>query len=344
MLPPRVLDLFAVQYGHVAKEQLRNELTNAERKQVYRHPEVERVTSRVLHHRATGPSLGAQLILPVLHAAPGGRLWDVSAALWWGFGRDRAPVVHVARHRYPVPDPIGRVHYVSDLDPEDTCTHRGIPIARPERVILGIAATETHLAHPTARVRRRDGQEYLDALWPAITRTELVLEHAWRLGLIDGNYIHKLCERESGRGHAGIVVLRALLKTRPPDHRPTESGLELRFESTIGAAASQLERQITVDDGEGRIGRVDYMATKRPLVFEINGEAFHTSTIDRDRDERRYERLIACGLSVVVLWQYDVWHDAGRVAEIVRHFLMTDLGPPQLYRPTSAPWELLHTP
>lgn len=263
----------------------------------------------------------------MLDAGPLGWLWSKTAATWWGLGRWRLTPVHVGRPRNSSRPPQGaQLHELRHVDPRDVTDHHGIPIARPERVLRWLAGALTH-RWPTRP----------DIAYDRLART---VDHAWREGLVDGRYLHELAERTGGKGRSGIVVLREVLASRPPDYLPAGSGAEERFEALLPAEVrAQLRRQVSVYD-HCPIGVLDYEARRWPLAIEINGEQWHTAFADREADRRRYERLLALGYSVLVLWQYDVWHDAGSVRAVVEHLLAHPDPVPTLHRPTPAPWEL----
>jgi very-short-patch-repair endonuclease len=167
----------------------------------------------------------------------------------------------------------------------------------------------------------------------------VLLDHAWRQRLIDGPYLHDLASRSGGRGRSGIVVLRQVLDTRPPDYRPAGSRLEERFEEIVSPVVrSELRRQVTVDV-EPVIRTVDHRLDRWPLIVEVNGEAWHTSLTDRAADAERYERMLELGFSVVVFWEYDVWHDHATVRRSLDHLLLNPDPVPTLHRPTPAPWD-----
>lgn len=321
MLPGSALDLFARQHALVARHQLRDHCTEVERRRLARHRDIERMGPRVLRHRAGVVDLGQQLLLPVLDAGRDALLWGRAATHWWGFGRFRAFPVHVTRPRNGTRAPhIGIVHVTKHLDPAlDRTVHRGIPIARPERLILWLARVDTE----------RYGHE-VGAL-----RLERTLDHAWREQLIDGRRLHDLAARCAGKGNSGIVILRELLESRPPDYRPTDSNLEKRWEEAVGALARSFRRQVVLG-GDSPIGRFDQVHRNRPLVVEIHSEKFHTMPSDIADDQVRAERLVAAGYGVVIYWEYDIWHDA----PTVRRSLQQILARPheaRIHRPTRAP-------
>lgn len=327
MLPGCVLELFADQYSVVGRHQLRDRCTPAERRRLVRHPDIELVGPRVLRHRAGVPDLGQQLSVPVLDAGRGALLWGRAATHWWGFGRFRAFPVHVAKPKDGTRGQhLGIVHTTRVIDPDrDVTTHRGIPIVRPERLLLWLARADTE----------RYGHE-IGAL-----RLERTLDHAWREGLVDGHRIHDLAIRCSGKGNSGIVILRELLESRPPDYRPTDSNLEKRWEEVVGEMAGSFRRQVVLGD-DAPIGRFDQVHVDRPLVVEIHSEKFHTMPSDIADDERRLAALVAAGFGVVVYWEHDIWHDAATVRSSLSDILRR---PPtaRVFRPTPAPYSLLPT-
>lgn len=325
MLPEPVIDLLRNQYGLLAWHQLTDPVTAADRRRIGRHPDIERLTPRVLRHRVAAPCREQRVLAGVLDAGPGGQLWGKSSSSLWGFGRFRSPCPHVAVRRTVIRgERLAQVHLVRHLT-VDVTSHLGIPTARPEETVLWIAGMWTH----------RWGPSGFDI---ALERTGRTLDHAWRLGLIDGERIHSLCASNRGRGRSGIVVLRQLLDERPPDYRPSGSALEDRFESVLPPRLRRdFERQVPLGD-DRPIGIVDYCHRSRPLVVEINGEVFHTSISDRQHDDERYRRLVAAGFEVVVVWEYDVFHQPNR---IVRALEQVTAGPhvPRVIRPTNAPWD-----
>ncbi len=325
MLPDPVLELFRNQVGLVARHQIRLVEPNRQaRRTIYRNPDLEVVTSRVLRHRAVAPSREQAVMTAVLDAGPDALLWGKSGATLFGFGRDRILPAHVAvpRHR-ELATSFGQVHVISHLDPRDRTRHLEVPVARPEAIVLWIAGAFTH----------RFGHEV------AVQRAGRVLDQAWRQRLINGRFLHDMAARSGGRGRSGIVVLRQLLMERPPDYQPAGSGLEERFEEIVTPeTARRLRRQVTVDV-EPVVRTVDYRLDEWPLIVEINGEAWHTSLTDRAADDERYERFLALGFSVVVFWEYDVWHDAQTVRRAMDRLASHPDRVPTLHRPTPAPWD-----
>ncbi|MFP5321189.1 MAG: DUF559 domain-containing protein [Acidimicrobiia bacterium] len=326
MLPDPVVHLLRRQRGLLATRQLRD-LPASERRRVLEHePDLERLTPRVLRHRVVERSREQHLLASVLDAGEGAGLWGKSGAAFWGFGRFRSARPHVGVPRTVVRgDRLGQIHLLRHLEPTSMTSHDDIPIGRPEEIVLWLAGMWTH----------RWGPSGLDL---AVLRTGASLDHAWRNRLIDGRRIHALCERSGGRGRSGIVVLREVLRTRPPDYKPAGSALEDRFESTLPLdLRGRLERQVAVGD-DALIGVVDYRHRRRPLIVEINGEAVHASITARTADADRYAGLVAAGYEVMVVWEYDVFHQPHRIVTALREVEASPFEP-RVIRPTRAPWE-----
>lgn len=324
MLPDPVVELLRRQRGLAAHHQIRLiEPNPTARRAVYRHPDLDVASPRVLRHRAAAPCPEQDLLLGVLDAGPDALLWGKSGACHWGYSRFRLLPPHVAvRRRNVKGDRLAQIHALRHFDAIDRTVHADVPVARPETILLWLAGMWTH----------RFGHELAER-WTAVA-----IDQAWRQRLVSGPYIHDLAAQSGGKGRSGIVVLRAVLEQRPPDYQPAGSRLEERFENVVGAAARQLDRQVTVD-AETAIRTVDYRARPWPLVIEINGEAFHTSLTDRAADRERYDRLLDLGFSVAVFWEYDIWHDAMTVQEATTRLVRTPDSIPTLHRPTKAPWQ-----
>lgn len=325
MLPHTVIELLRIQFGLIARHQIRTiEPSRQARRALYRDPALEAITARVFRHRVVPPSPEQSVMVGVLDAGPDAILWGKSATTHWGFGRHRLLPPHVAVPRSNRKGGrVGQVHVITSLEPCDRTFHVDVPIARPEVAVLWLAGMWTH----------RVGHD-LAAMF-----TATALDQAWRQRLINGPFIHELAGRSGGKGRSGIVVLRTVLEDRPPDYQPAGSRLEERFEEVVGpVVAKHLDRQVTVD-AESAIRTVDFRCRGWPLIVEINGEAFHTSLTDRAADRERYDRLRDLGFSVVVFWEYDVWHDAAAVRAAMTRLVRNPDRLPTLHRPTKAPWE-----
>ena len=254
MLPESVIDLLRSQHGVLADHQLVDRLDPPDRRRVFQHPELERLTARVRRHRVTPVTAVQAAMAAVLDHGRHAMLWGKSAAAHWGFGPFRITPVHVAvpRPHRSRPAGLGQRHVLGSIGEADRTTFDGIPISRPELTLLWIAGALTH----------RFGHER------AAAKFEPILDDAWRRRLVDGCWLHALAERAGGRGRSGIVVLRQALEQRPPSYRPAGSRLEERFESILPERVRvDLARQVTVGV-EPVVRTVDYRCRRWPLVAE----------------------------------------------------------------------------
>ena len=67
--------------------------------------------------------------------------------------------------------------------------------------------------------------------------------------------------------------------------------------------------------GEEWAGRVDFRDYELALVAEINSEKHHSSLVDKAADAARLARLEAAGLTVLVFWDTQVWHEPATVIQ-----------------------------
>ncbi|MCD9622720.1 DUF559 domain-containing protein [Rhabdothermincola salaria] len=130
-----------------------------------------------------------------------------------------------------------------------------------------------------------------------------------------------MLEDLQGRGRPGIRTMRSILEDRSdPDYRPTDSNLEHRFEQILrDHDVAGFERQVTIGDDGGVIGRVDYTHRQATVIVEIQSELYHRSLVDRERDQVRLGRLRASGWTVLEIAEVDVWHQPGRVVATLRN-------------------------
>lgn len=324
-----ITELLHLQNGALAHRQLRRlEPDCGERRRVRRRLGLEPVAPNVLGLPVFDDELARALTVRVLDAGEPACLWGKTAATWFGASRYRLQPVHIARDRsqrrarWPEAT---ELHHIRDLDSDNIILHRGVPTIRPEHAWLWLCGMYTHRFphHPAYAQKKCD-----DAL-----------EHLWTMELIHGPTLHRIVEDGGGRGRSGIVHARAVLETHPPDYQPYGSGTERRFHQLTGIDKDQFTKQVPIRD-HSPIGVVDFAAKPWPLIVEINGERWHTSIPDRRRDDERYARCLALGYSVVVWWEFDIWHDPRTVIETTRRLLRNPDPVPTLHRPTPAPWEL----
>src|SRR5262245_40841937 len=204
---------------------------------------------RVLRRAGAPWTKASPLMCAVLDAGPGAVLSHGAAAAWWGLpGFDLRPI-DVTRPRGLTGAPAtvaDRVHDVLTLATAQVTVLEGIPIVRPERLILELCAT----AHPA--------------------RAERALDTGWAKGLYSGESLRRIHSDLAASGRSGIVLMRELLAARPPGWVPPASNLEARFMAVAREAGlGEWRRQVDVGSDHRWCGRVDFVSTVLPLIVEV---------------------------------------------------------------------------
>lgn len=228
---------------------------------------------------------------------------------------------HQLRRHVPDRNERRRVHRHSDLEAMTprVLRHRAVPPSREQAVMAAVLD-----AGPDARLWSRSAATLL-----GFGRDRILPAHV-----------------AVPRRHTKYAPLGRLHVIRDLDPRDVTTHLDIpvgRPEVVLlwiaGALTHRfLRRQVTID-ASPVIRTVDYRVDDRPLIVEINGKAWHTSLTDRAADRERYERCKSLGFSVVVYWEYDVWHDAATVRRTLDGILEQPDRMPTLHRPTPAPWD-----
>jgi very-short-patch-repair endonuclease len=149
-------------------------------------------------------------------------------------------------------------------------------------------------------------------------RLERLLDWFWNERLLDGATLDRTVRELARRGRTGSTLMRELAATRGAGYVPPASTLERRFEQVLEQHLVPSMRRQVDSGGESWSGRVDFRHRSLPLVVEVHSEKHHTSLVDRADDARRRRALEDDGLEVVIVWDYEVWHEPGVVADRVR--------------------------
>ena len=128
--------------------------------------------------------------------------------------------------------------------------------------------------------------------------------------------LHRMLPELAERGRTGITLMRELLANRPMGYIAPASGLEDRVIRLLDDAGIKTKRQVDVG-GDDWIGRTDLLVVGTNVVIEVDSARFHTSLLDRKRDERRDEELRAAGFAPVRVTEEDVWHAPEKVVRTV---------------------------
>lgn len=251
-------------------------------------------SARVLRSSAAPVTARARVMAAVLDVS--GPAWAshrTAAALWGVPGFDLVPpetiALHADRH---VVGALGRVHRGRDLPARWLTVLDGIPVVRPELMVLQLCGSE----HPG--------------------RAERALDNAWRRRLLSGRSVEALLADMGDRGRTGIGLLRELFAGRGVGYVPPASGLEARFESILDQhGLPPMARQVDLGDDEHWCGRVDYVHRPHRVVAEIDSKTYHSALLDRVADADRQRLLEAAGFDVVRLTDTQVWHRPNEVVE-----------------------------
>ena len=233
----------------------------------------------------------------VFDAGPTAHLSHLAAAWLWGVaGGRRRPVITRTLDGPPVTSG-AFVHRVRLLPDAWTTVLDGIPVVRPELMLLGVCATE-----PLGRAAR-------------------ILDNAWSRRLLSGPSLQALLDDLGRRGRNGVAMLRELLDERGDDYVPPASNLESRVKSLLdGAGLGTFARQVDVGEQQWS-GRVDFVSTRWPLVVEVQSELHHTALTDVVADAARRAWIERDGFVVVEITDDEVWTDPSVALDRIRNAL-----------------------
>ncbi len=289
--------LAATQLGVVERRQARRLLTNHQATS-HRLNRGEWVSDgpRLLRHVAAPMTPRQRALAAVVDAGEGAALSHASAAALWGLPGFALEPAHVTIHRraHPVRDPLGTVHRVRAFSLAHRTVLDGIPVVRPELLMLQLCATT-----PPGRAER-------------------LLDRAWSMRLLSGASTRRVLDEVAGSGVHGVSVLRELLAARGPDYVPPASGLEGRFAELLRrSGAAPMDRQVDLG-GDHWCGRVDFVDRSCGLVVEIDSERYHSALSDQASDAAREAELRDAGFTVLRFTDFQVFHRPSEVIERIR--------------------------
>jgi len=257
---------------------------------------LERLTRRVLRVPGAPATPLQQVLVGVLDASPNVFAGGTTAASLWGVTGHRLSPVHVVRGDGGSSRRSGSaiVHRIAGLGEEHVTVLDGIPVIRPEVVVLQLCGS----VHPQ--------------------RAASALDNLWRRRLTSGPSLRRTLGQLAGSGRNGVVVLRELLDERGDGYVPPASGLEGRVDTILRRAGEPpLRRQVDVGDDRW-IGRVDFRDPDCPLIVEVQSEMYHSALVDKEHDARRLADLRAAGFEVVEVTDTQAWHRPDEVVAAVR--------------------------
>ena len=233
--------------------------------------EFNRRARGVIELAGVGHSWEQDVLAAVLSASAEALASHRSAARLWGF-RTIDDEVEISI-RYPRKATLEGVviHSIRDLEPQDRTVVDGIPVTTPERTICDLG-----LIFPETEVHR-------------------ILRHAIANGLVVPRDLWNMRQRTSKQGRNGTGVLERVLKALPETTSFAESGLEIQFleiceQFQIPSPVSQLPVRVS-----GRNFRLDFAWVAERVFVEVDGAAFHSSSVQIANDGGRQNLLVQAG-------------------------------------------------
>lgn len=193
--------------------------------------------------------------------------------------------------------------------------HRLIRLCAPTTVLgLPVSGAAETLVDLGGELEPRPGCAAARTVLDQFELVELALECALHHHLTTLEDLHDALDAAGAR-RPGRAVLREVLRRRPTSAPPTESYLETRFVQLLRRAdLPAFDRQISIHDDDGFIGRVDFRR-ERVVVEAVGGQA-HVGKLHTDNE--RYARLAALGLIVIPLSFDHIEHRPHSVANLLR--------------------------
>ena len=293
-----LVELAADQHGLITDRQARDVagLTRAAWRHRLRQGDWRRLAPGVARRSGSSPTDEQRALAAVLSAGPSSYLSHHSGAAWWGARGFRLEPFHVMSLRSrQTATALATVHLPRHLPDPFSTVLAGVPVVRPALLLLQMAP----LVHPWQLAR--------------------MLDDLWNRRLLSGPSVRAELAPLMHRGRPGTVALRELLDSLPEDYVPPASNLEARFARIIAdAGLPPMRRQVDLGGDEQWCGRVDFLATDRPVVVEVDSERYHTALTDQAADAARRLRLEQAGFQVVQVPEIEIWHRPAAAVERVR--------------------------
>jgi very-short-patch-repair endonuclease len=166
------------------------------------------------------------------------------------------------------------VHESTRIDESDIELVDGIPVMRPERVVLELAG-----------------------LRPYPRYVEAVIQAARRKRLISYESTVAVFNRHARRGLRGVTALRTVLEQWDPSQRATESNMETLLLQILrdGGHPNAIPQFEITDDRGFVVARVDMALPEWLIAVEYDSKQEHSDEFQLARDARRRNSVVAAG-------------------------------------------------
>jgi hypothetical protein len=159
----------------------------------------------------------------------------------------------------------------------------------------------------------------------SMNELEVVLDDALTRKLTSLSHLNKRVEAMNGKGWRGTAALKKLLRERESGLAPAESPLETKLFQVLREERLPLpDRQVSIYDDEGFIGRVDLAYPHRRLILEAQSYKHHGDRRSWLKDVGRRQRLqFIDGKVIEVVWE-DVTTRRTRFVRKMRNLVVGD--------------------
>lgn len=287
-----LLGLTSTQHGYATRRQLRDAGLTPRQIQRRLDTGVLRSVHRGLYLQAgVRPGYDGKVLAGLLVAGDGAASHGTAARLHGISGYERH-----ARIDITVPRAVNvryrgaRFHRTDVLEPVDVQTSSsGVPVVRPERMIIGVAAQQPD-------------------------RAGVIIDRTVLAGLATVDRVWRYLTRYSGPGCPGTAAVREALLRRHPQQRPPESQLEEEWIAALARhGVTGLIPQLPVATEDGTL-RIDLGDPELMAGFEFDSRIWHSSEEDYRRERRKRYLLSKAGFRIFPVTEFDLHERAAAVA------------------------------
>lgn len=233
--------------------------------------------------REVPPTWEQSLMAACFWGGPNAAASHRAAARLIGLGVEHAPTEIALSGVGKKPPRSIRLHRTDRLEACDVTRVDGIPVTTASRTLIDLGSVTSAAV------------------------VERALESALRQGLTSIWHLIGRLDDLAAPGRRGVGTIRTVLRARDPRFVPTASELESMLSVLIGQSHLPApERQFSIFDADGFIGRTDFAYPAHFLVLEAQSATWH---LERDRwlsDMERRNRLTLLGWRVLELPWFDI--------------------------------------